>query len=395
MNQILYLKKNEERRIQAGHLWIYSNEIDTQRSPLKNFEPGQIVSVFSAKDKYLATAYINPQALISARILTRKQHEAIDQDFFLQRIKNALLAREKLFSQPFYRLVYAESDLLPGLIIDRYDQVFVIQTNTRGMEQLKEKIQASLMTLFQPACIVFKNDSPIRQLEGLPLEVNFWGELPAKQWVKENDLLFKISLLEGQKTGWFFDHRDNRARLAKYVDQKSVLDVFSYLGGWGLQAAKFGAQAVTCIDSSEQAVLAINENAAMNHLESKVSTIKEDAFSAMKALLHQKSQFQVIILDPPAFIKKRKDINEGIIAYLRLNELAMQLLADNGILVSCSCSLHLSQTELMDIIRRASIKTHKQTQILEIGFQGLDHPVHPAIPETAYLKAFFCLVRNA
>lgn len=390
----LYLKKNEERRLNAGHLWIYSNEIDTQRSPIKLFEPGELVSIFSSRDKKLAIGYINPHALICVRILSHSL-EKIDEDFFKKRFRQAASIRERFFTKPFYRLVYGESDYLPGLIIDRYDQVFVAQTNTQGMELQKTAICSALIALFNPTCIVFKNDSSIRHLEGLPNDVTIaYGTLPPSVIVEENKTKFELSILEGQKTGWFYDHRENRSRLAKYVQDKTVLDAFSYLGGWGIQAAKFGACEVLCIDSSLRAIETINQNAKLNDCEQQIKTQREDVFAALKQLSHEHKKFDVIILDPPALIKKRKDLEEGTIAYLRLNELAMQLLTDQGILVSCSCSLHMSQTQLLDIIRRASIKTQKIAQILEVGFQGIDHPIHPAILETAYLKAFFCMIKK-
>ncbi|MBA2653801.1 MAG: class I SAM-dependent rRNA methyltransferase [Gammaproteobacteria bacterium] len=389
----IYLKKNEERRINAGHLWVYSNEIDTTRSPLKNLAPGEVVEIYSAREKFLALGYANPHALIAIRILTKTPMD-IDADFFVNKIAAAFSLRKSFFAKPFYRLVYGESDQLPGLIIDRYDQIFVVQTNTAGMERLKEVIISALINLFQPTGILLKNDSSMRQIEGLENYVDVaYGEIPPDILIEENHCQFTIPIRSSQKTGWFYDHRENRSRLAKYVVGKKVVDAFCYLGAWGIEAAHYGASEVLCIDGSATAIQKVKENAKINHCEDRVECIEGDLFDVFKKLVHEKKKFDVVILDPPALIKRRKDIEQGTIAYLRLNELAMQLLNEDGVLVSCSCSLHMSQSELLDILRRASIKTQKSTQILEIGFQGLDHPIHPAIPETAYLKAYFCLVR--
>lgn len=389
----LYLKKNEERRLVAGHLWIYSNEIDTHKAPLKSYEPGELVSVISAKGKVMGVAYVNPHALICARLLSTKL-ELIDEAFFVKAFQRAFSLRQLFYLQPYYRLVYAESDFLPGLIVDRYNDVFVLQTNTFGMEKLTDLICKALINIFNPSAIILKNNSSMRQLEGLPSDVSIaYGNAPEVTTIEENDCRYTIPLLEGQKTGWFYDHRENRKRLARYVTGKTVLDAFSYRGGWGIQAAHYGAKEVLCIDNSAQALAGVQENALLNGYN-QVHCLQSDVFDALKQLVQNRRQFDVIILDPPALIKKRKDNDEGVIAYLRLNELAMQLLSKVGVLVSCSCSQHLSSDQLTDIIRRASLKTGKKTQIVERGFQGLDHPIHPAIAETAYLKALFCIVQD-
>lgn len=389
----VYLKKNEERRILSGHPWVYSNEIDTQRSSLKMFTPGETVLIVSSKDKSLAIGYINPHALICVRVLATDPADLIDEQFFARKIAAALALRERFLVAPYYRLVFGDSDYLSGLIIDRYDQVLVVQTNTAGMENFKPMIVTALQSLCSPKTIVFKNDSQMRTMEGLEKYVAIeFGEEIANTTVKENGSVFTIPILEGQKTGWFYDHRDNRLRLNKYVRDKKVLDVFSYVGGWGIQAARAGAREVLCIDSSAKAISFAKENAKLNECAAKIDYCEEDAFVALKKLHESTRKFDVIILDPPALIKKRKDFDQGIIAYLRLNELAMNLLNTDGILVSCSCSLHLTQENLVDIIRRASLKTHRNVKILETGFAAIDHPIHPAVPETAYLKAIFCWV---
>lgn len=386
----LFLRRQEERRLKAGHLWIYSNEIDTSKSPLKQFQAGELVQVYNDRQQYLGIGYINPNTLLAARLLSN-QSEEINEYFFQTRIRQALVLRDRIFAKPYYRLIYGESDGLPGLIVDRYGDILVAQITTAGMEKMLPLILAALQSDLKPTHILLRNDSQIRQLEGLTLytKVASGNDFPTSMTVIENDVPFEIVSESGQKTGWFYDHRDNRARLRRYVKNKKILDVFSYVGGWGIQAAAFGAQSVMCVDSSAQAIQQVLINAALNQVSDKVTTICADAFEALKNLQIENQSFDVIILDPPAFIKKRKDQAAGEAAYQRLNELALNLLQPGGILISASCSLHLGADTLLDLIRRASLKTKQSVKILERGFQGPDHPVHPAIPETAYLKAFY------
>jgi 23S rRNA (cytosine1962-C5)-methyltransferase len=385
---LLRLKKHEERRLRAGHLWIYSNEIDTAVSPLKNFKSGEEVLIETYDKKLLGVAYVNPHSLITARLLSRNSHEHLDLAFFVKKIQSALQLRQRLYSQPFYRLIFGESDNLPGLVVDRFDTVLVAQLNTAGMDQKKEIILQALQEVMpEVTSILLRNDSQARQYENLPSEVIAGlGTPPTEVRVIENDTLFSAPLWQGQKTGWFYDHRLNRSRLKEYAKNQRVLDVFSYLGGWGIQAAQAGASQVICVDSSTLSSEWIAKNATLNHLQEKVQVITDDAFVALKNLHQAKESFSLIILDPPAFIKKQKDKKEGLIAYQRINELALRLLTEDGILISCSCSMHLEYEELMQLLQRASIKTHSDLQILERGHQAPDHPVHVAIPETDYLK---------
>lgn len=386
--QTLRLKKNEDRRLRAGHLWIYSNEIDTAHTPLKNFQPIQDVIVESHDKKKLGIAYVNPHSLISGRLLTTNPQELIDSSFFLKRFTTALALRTRLYPKPFYRLVFGESDGLPGLVVDRYDQTLVMQLNTAGMDVRKEMIIDALKQLLpETNCILLRNDSSARRYEGLPEEVVVgFGTLPETLSVEENNVSFTLPSLTGQKTGWFYDHRLNRSRLKNYVKDERVLDVFSYLGAWGIEAACMGAKEVVCVDTSSLSAEWIARNAALNQVTDKVKVITDDAFDALKKLHLAAQNFSVIIIDPPAFVKKQKDTKEGILAYQRINELALKLLEPNGILVSCSCSMHVSDDDFTQVLRRASLKSNCELQILERGSQAPDHPVHIAIPETNYLK---------
>jgi len=387
----LYLKKNQERRLRAGHLWIYNNEIDTLRSPLKTFLPGQLVNVYTHENKPVGTAYINPHSLICARLLTSQPNVALDQQFFTQRMRRALSLRERLFDAPYYRLIYGESDGLPGVVVDRFDQVVVVQITTAGMEQAQEQIVAALDNLLNPQIIVLRNDTPMRELEGLPESVAVVkGITDGIVTLQENQVQFQTDVLTGQKTGWFYDHRMNRARASHYAAGQKILDVFSYIGGWGIQAAVAGAKQVWCVDSSQKALDKLAHNAALNQVTDRVKTLQGDAFEVLKELKNTGEKFDMIILDPPAFIKRKKDQVAGEAAYRRINQLALQLLTEQGILVAASCSLHLARDTFLDILRAAGQHTHLQLQILEQGHQAPDHPLHPAIAETAYLKSFIC-----
>lgn len=332
----LRLKRNEDRRLHAGHLWVFSNEIDTQQTPLTKFKPGELVRVLAHNDKALGLAYVNPKSLISARMLGTWKMP--DKDWFASRIRIALALRERLYAEPYYRVVYGESDGLPGLVVDRYGKECVIQIGTAGMELLKVPIHEAVLEVLKCTTLLFKNDSGARELEGLPTYIEaVKGRADEVGLVIEDGLKFHAQLAEGQKTGWFFDQAANRRALSKYVPKGGrVLDVFSYVGAWGVRAAKSGASEVICVDSSAAALELASKNADNNRL--KVSTRKGDAFEVLEKLAEEDARFDVVIIDPPAFAKRRKDLPKALAAYKRLNQLAIQVLAADGILVSCSCS---------------------------------------------------------
>lgn len=384
----IYLKKNEDRRLRAGHVWIYSNEIDVVRSPLKSYEAGQIIRIHSASGRPLGIGYINPTLLLCVRVLSDQPDANINTAFFEAKIAAALRVRESLFNEDCYRLIYGESDGLPGLVVDRFNDTLVVQITTAGMEGVKPFIIEALTKIVKPKNIIIRADGGFRDLENLPkyTEVAL-GEAQDLVALEENGVKFLAPVIDGQKTGWFYDHRVNRANLKTFVKDKRVLDVFSYSGGWGVQAACFGAAQVTCIDSSAKALAWVKQNAELNGVENKVNTLEKDAFTALEELVAAQKQFDVIILDPPAFIKRRKDMEAGKQAYFRINELAIKLLAPGGILVSASCSMHLPYEDLIDVVRNAARRQNRHARILTQGHQGPDHPVHPAIAETNYLKS--------
>ncbi|WP_426415022.1 class I SAM-dependent rRNA methyltransferase [Aestuariirhabdus sp. LZHN29] len=390
---LLRLKPKADRRLGAGHLWIYSNEVDTKATPLTRFEAGEQVVVETASGKPLGVAYVNPNTLICARMVSRDLKHGLGQPLLVHRIQRALSLRELAFPDPCYRLIYGDSDGLPGLVVDRFNDVLVVQIATAGMERLRDAVVEALQEVLNPAAIVLKNSGQLRRPEALTeyTEVVV-GEVSGPVPLRENGVDFVAPVLDGQKTGWFYDHRMGRARLQHYAKGKRVLDLFSYIGGWGVQAAAAGASGVVCIDASAPALESVHENARLNGVGDRVETLQGDAFAALRQLREAQERFDLIVVDPPAFIKRRKDITAGEQAYRRVNEQAMRLLTDNGVVVSASCSMHLQRDNLVNILRLSSRNLDRQLQIIEQGHQGADHPIHPAIPETEYLKAIFCRV---
>ena len=389
----LRLRKDEDRRLRAGHLWVYSNEVDIAATPLREFQPGQPVTIQASNGKFLGAGYINPNVLLCARLVSRDPDHPLGPSLLVHRLNVALSLRERLYAKPFYRLVYGEGDGLPGLIVDRYGDLCVAQITTAGMERLKDDILAALQKVVKPAAVLWRNDSPVRELEGLERAVaDAAGVVPDAVEIEEDGLRFRVAPRTGQKTGWFYDQRDNRARLDRYVQGRRVLDVFSYTGAWGIRAAARGARDVLCVDSSAAALDQVAVNAALNGVGDRVQTRQGDAFAVLKALREARERFDVVVVDPPAFIKRRKDFKEGTLAYRRLNEMAMQVLDRDGILVSCSCSQLLARETLAQTLLQGARHLDRNLVILEQGRQGPDHPVHPAIPETDYLKVILARV---
>ena len=386
----LFLRQGADHRLRGGHLWVYSNEIDSKRSPLGDFSAGDLVAVKNANGKLLGCAYMDPNSLICARLYAPGEHRAMDADLFAARLETAHSLRQAAFDKPFYRLVYGDSDVLPGLVADRFGDYLIVQLNNAGLERYREPLLSVLVAVLQPRGILLRADSRSRREQGLPTGSEVvYGEVPEQVPLEENGVQFLAPVYEGQKTGWFYDHRMSRARLAAWVDGKSVLDVYSYIGGWGIQAAAFGASEVCCLDSSARALEGVKANAGLNGLQDRVSTLRGSAPETMASLISEGRRFEVVILDPPAFIQRRKDLKKGIAAYRRINELGLQLLEPGGLLVSASCSMHLSRADLIGAMQQAAVRSGCQLRIVEQGAQGPDHPGHPASPETEDLKAVF------
>ena len=389
----LSLKKGCESRLRSGHCWVYSNEVDTDKTPLQGMQPGQPVDIVSASGKWLGSGYVNPHSLICARLVSRDPNHPLNGSLLVHRLKIALGLRERLYQKPYYRLAFAESDGLPGLVVDRYGDAVVVQITTAGMEWLKESVVAAIEKVVKPVCILLRNDAVIRESEGLVryTEVAL-GDLPERLDVAENSAHFRVAAAEGQKTGWFFDQAFNRARIVNYVPGKRVLDLFSYVGAWGVQAAVAGASDVYCVDSSKLALDQAELNAQLNGVTDRVAFVQGDVFDALRDLRAEQEKFDVVMVDPPAFIKRRRDLKEGTLAYRRLNTAAMQLLSRDGILITSSCSYHMTTQSLLQTVQQSARHLDRSLQLLEQGYQSPDHPIHPAIPETAYLKTFYLRV---
>ncbi|MBL7995651.1 class I SAM-dependent rRNA methyltransferase [bacterium] len=380
------LKPEQERRIQNGHLWIFSNEI---KSNLKDYEPGELVEIRNSEQAFIGIGYVNPHSLISVRVLTR-QIEEIDSVFFEKKIIAAYNKRQ--FDYPdskSFRLVFGESDGLPGLVVDKYEDYLVVQSTAFGIEKHLDVIYEALKKLFNPKAIVARLDTQVRQLEHLEIkkEVVF-GQLPPMVKVNIEGLTYKLDLLNGQKTGFFLDQKENHTSTSKYVKGKNVLDCFCYVGGWSLNAARFGANQVIGLDKSEQAITQCRDNAELNHIPN--CTFKQaDVFDEFKNINEQKEKFDVIILDPPAFAKSRAHIKDAIKGYREINRRAAKALTDGGILYTCSCSHVIDPETFRNVVFQGLYGAGKNAILLENRTQAKDHPVLLSMRETEYLK---CMV---
>ncbi len=383
----LRLKKREERRIEAGHLWVFSNEVDTSFSPIKGISPGSPGVIESSSGKFLAHVYINPASLISARVTSRNKSKPFNATMLRERLATALQLRNALYSEPFYRLVHSEGDFLPGLVVDRYNDSLVVQITTAGMEVFKDDIVDALVNLTNAKSVCLQNNTPVRELEALPGYVEWvHGSAPNELHIRENQLEFVVPTELTQKTGWFYDHRDSRLALRAWVKDKSVLDLYSYIGGFGLNAAAAGAANVLSVDASESACVAATANADVNKLQSNYRSESADAVEKMRELFSAGERFDVIVLDPPAFIKRKKDRDAGVRHYALNNRLALKLLNPGGVLLSASCSQAYSLHDLQQALRTGVPKGCTGLQILQTFQQAPDHPVNVAMPESLYLK---------
>lgn len=383
---VISISPGRQKRVRAGHPWVFSNEIK-MTPEVKALTPGTAIDVVDAAGSAVGTAIFNPHTLIAARLMTSHSFADIDADWLAAKITRAAALRDRLYDRPFYRLVHAEADGLPGLIVDRYDECCVVQLNTAGMELLAADIVAALQQTVAPAGIVLQRDSAARHLEGLPtVAPEVIGAVPGPAPLSENGVGFLADLSEGQKTGWFYDHRENRARVAALSRGQRVADVYSYLGGFGLQAAAAGASDVVCIDRSEPALDLAAQAAAAAGFGDTCRFEKAEAFAALEALSSAREKFGVVIADPPAFVKSKKDLKPGARGYRKLTRLAAKIVAHEGILCVASCSHHMPMEMYAEQVRRGVHDAGRSGRILHIGGAGPDHPVHPHLPESAYLK---------
>jgi 23S rRNA (cytosine1962-C5)-methyltransferase len=381
----IIVNKDGEQSIVSGHVWVFSNEVLGRPADVT---AGELVEVYSEKEKFLGIGYVNPRSLIMVRMLARERLK-VDQAFLERKIGDALKLRHALFEGSF-RAVNAESDFLPGLVIDKYEDALVVQLLTSGMERLKESVLAAAERIFTPKAIVLRNDSPVRQEEGLDQyhEV-VKGSVAEGVIIRVGPLRFLVDLVGGQKTGFYFDQRENRLLTQNYATGASVLDCFSYTCGFGLYALYFGARSATFVDSSAKALELGRENMRLNNL-SGGEFVRADVFDFLKGT---DQLYELMVLDPPSFIKSRKKIKEGERGYIDLNKRALRRLADNGHMFTFSCSHHMKRQRFRDVLRIAAYGNADLYLVRELS-QGLDHPVLLTMPETEYLKGAIVRVKK-
>jgi len=381
--QKVFVKRKS--RLLGGHLWIFSNELAA--SP-RGHEPGSLVEVCDSQGMFLGIGYINPNSLIAVRLLTR-QREEISSDFFRRRIEEALRFR-KLFlpDRVSCRLVYSEGDFLPGLIVDRYAGCLVVQLLTAGIERQKDLLLGLLDEMLSPEIIVLKNDSPNRTLEGLPLEKRTVSGGSCIVQITEGGIKSEVDPLSGQKTGYFFDQVENRMAFSRLIGGGRGLDLFCYSGAWGLLLAGKGAH-VTFVDSSEAAIRQARRNAELNALSDKCSFLKADVFNFLTREIDSGNSYDFVVLDPPAFVKSKAKLKEGLRGYREINAHAMKITRKGGLLATSSCSHHVDRTAFLEMLHLAAKDAGRDVRVLELRSQGRDHPVLLSMPETEYLKCAF------
>ncbi len=380
------LQKGRSGRLRRGSPWVFSNEIE-MTAEAKALPAGSLVTLVDAGDEKLGVATFNAHSLIAARVIDRDWQTTVDSRVVRQRLQAALDLRSRLFDRPFYRLVHSEGDGLPGLIIDRFGEVLALQANTAGMERLMPLVIEACEALLQPTAIVLRNDSPARGLEGLETATLVArGSVEAPVQLEENGVTYVADLATGQKTGWFFDQRPNRAFVAQLAAGRKVIDVYAYAGAFGLACAARGAAEVVLVDRAERALTLATQAAALNGVADRVRPVQAEAFAELARLAAAGERFGVVICDPPAFAKSRKDQPQAAKGYRKLARLGAALVEPGGVLLCGSCSHHMPLEMFQEEVSRGIAQAGRGGRLLHTGFAGPDHPVHPALPETAYLK---------
>ena len=382
------LKKNEDRRIKAGHPWVFSNEIADIKGER---ESGVAAELFDAGGALVGCGYYNPHSLIAVRLLARQREDIDTVEFYEQRLRAALGHRRVLYpSLATFRAVYGESDFLPGLVVDKYGDYLSVQFLSAGIEQRRDLLLDALQRVFEPRGIIARNDVSVRTLEGLEERVEVLrGDIPDLVEMEENGLRFQVDLRSGQKTGGFLDQKQNHLLLKDICLGKNVLDCFCYSGSWALHAGFFGAASVLGIDISARAVAQAVSNAELNGLSGRVRFEECDAFDRLRSLKFEGQRFGVVVMDPPAFVKSRKNIAEATKGYLTVNRRALELLEPGGYLVTCSCSFHMGREAFREVLASAARQAHREVRLVSVHSQAPDHPVLLSFPESEYLK---CMV---
>jgi 23S rRNA (cytosine1962-C5)-methyltransferase len=385
----LYLKPKEHRRLLSGHLWVFSNEL---REVPRDIAAGETVQLYTHDGRLLGTGFFNPQSLIAFRLLTRSEEQP-DREFFRKKILEALTLRNKIYPSAetnAWRLVHGESDGLPGLVIDRFDKALVLQSFSAGMDRHLPLITEVLKEIFDPKAIVLRNEASIRELEGLSLykEMILGGPDDVHQVITDDGISYRVNILEGQKTGFFLDQRENRRVIRKYSAGADVLDIYTNDGGFALNAMHAGARSTTMVDISQEALQRAEQNARMNGMKD-FSIVASDAFEALSRLKQENRAFDLVILDPPSFTKSRKTVPTALKAYAKLNRLGLQLVRDEGFLATASCSHHISEEDFLASVHLGAMQAGKHLRLICRNAQPPDHPMLLSMPETGYLK-FAC-----
>lgn len=383
---VIRLRPREGRRVKAGAPWVFSNEI-VMDGGAKSLAPGTKVTLEGDKGEALGTGYFNPKSLIAVRLMAPAGME-LSRDFLAGRLKRALALRERLFDAPYYRLVHAEGDGLPGLVIDRFGATFSLQITTAGMEGMLDDVLTALDEVLSPDCVVLRNDTQARSLEGLGSYVKAAkGEIPPRVAVEENGVRYAADLAGGQKSGWYYDQRETRAFMAQFAKGARFLDVYSYSGGFSVLAAVKGAADVTAIDSSEGALTLAAESAEANGVASRCRFVKADAMEELERLIGAGKRYDIVVCDPPPFAPARKDTEAGARAYRKLARLAASVTAPGGFLLLASCSHNMPEERFASECAMGLRRAGREGRLIRKSGAGADHPSHPMLPETGYLKA--------
>ncbi len=384
----LRLRHDAHPRLRHGYPWIYSNEIQMD-ADARALEPGAPVTVLDGREQPVGTALFNPHSLIAGRLVSRRPDDPLDAAGLIARLQRARDLRERLYPGGFYRLVHGEADGLPGLVVDRYGDTVTIQANTAGLDRLLPDVIAALDAIVAPTRVFVRNDSPVRQLEGLALSSDVVrGDPDAPVWLVENGARFVIDPAGGQKTGWFYDHRENRAAISRLAAGAArALDVYTYAGGFAVQMALAGAGEVVAVDRSDASLALAARSAEANEVADRVVTRRGDAFDVLEAMSAAGERFDVVVVDPPAFAKSAKDAGAAARGYRKLARLAAPLVEAGGFLLAASCSHHVERDRFEHEVVAGIGTADRSGRILRTGGAGADHPIHPLLPQTAYLKS--------
>lgn len=387
--QTVRLIHGKHHRVLEGHPWVYKTELEQQYA----LPPGEMVRVVDYKNRFLGVGYYNSNSQIAVRLMSFNEEE-INYDWLKNKIERANLYRQRVVANTdSYRLIYGEADQIPGLIVDRFGDYLVLQSLTFGIEKLKPLIVEALMEVIKPQGIYERSDVQVREKEGLPLVTGLLaGEVPELVIINENGFKFSVNIKEGHKTGYFLDQRENRLALKPFVSGKTVLDCFCHTGAFSVYAAGFGAREVIGVDISAEAIIRAQENAVLNGFNDRIYFIEANCFDYLRELEREKAKFDVVILDPPAFTKSKKALEGALRGYKEINLRALKLLKEDGILVTSSCSYHLTEELFWEVIADAALDAKKRVRIIEARRQAKDHPMLLSSPETYYLKYFILQV---